>query len=127
MNINIMQNKILHISIIETIYIIFMFHFFKTRTDFNIIPKLSIIKEYSFLNHLSGNEYGLRICLFGRIVIWGFILVLLLRNFYILPKYSQHCIIVLSMILSLLNMNAIVYLTPIWIIEILIMQNIIHN
>ena len=122
-----MQNKILHISIIETIYIIFMFHFFKTRTDFNIIPKLSIIKEYSFLNHLSGNEYGLRICLFGRIVIWGFILVLLLRNFYILPKYSQHCIIVLSMILSLLNMNAIVYLTPIWIIEILIMQNIIHN
>ena len=122
-----MENKIVYISLFEVIYLIYMFIFFKTSIDFNIIPELSFIHKYSFLKHLSGNEYGLRICLFGRIIIWGFILFLLLRNFYILPKYTQYGIIIVSMILSLLNMNAIVYLTPIWIIEILIMQNIIHN
>ena len=112
------KNKNLLISLLESIYLIYMFHFLKTTTDFNILasPQNWIFK------HLIGNEEGLRICPFGRIVIIPFIIILILRNlsFISIPKYFMNMLLVLSFILSWMNMNAVVYFIPVWIVEIFV-------
>ncbi len=108
------MNKLL-ISIIESVYLIFMFHFFKTTCDFN----MSHMQNYDSyeLKHLKGEEYGLRICPFGRKVIVLLILLLLIRNFYEIPRVI-FVSLVISFVLSLvMNWNAVVYLMPIWLIE----------
>ena len=109
------NNNKLRISVFESIYLIYMFHYFKTSVDFNILtsPQNWIFK------HLIGNEKGLRICPFGRIVIIPFVIILILRNFSFISisKYFINMLLVLSFILSWMNMNAVVYLIPIWFVE----------
>lgn len=95
-----------------------MFHFFMTKKDFNWIQ---YNWENTYMKHLNGNTYGLRICPFGRSAIFFLISLLLLRNLvkfkqiYIL--YSLYFALFLSL---LLNWNALVYLMPVFIIEKLI-------
>jgi len=109
----------LYISIAECIYLIYMFHFFKTRTDFNIF---SSPKNWLF-KHLIGNEYSLRICPFGQMAVFGYVFILLGRHIMNIPQ-SLICFAVgLSILLSLINLNAVIYLLPIWIIEIYYLVN----
>ena len=68
--------------------------------------------------HLIGDEYGLRICMFGRIAIFFIIPILIIRHFYPIIKKYIYIIIISSFILSLCNLNAFIYLIPIWGIEI---------
>lgn len=112
------KNKNLLISIFESIYLIYMFHYFKTAIDFNILAS----PQNWMFKHLIGNEKGLRICPFGRIVIIPFVIILLLRNlsFISISKYFMNILLVLSFILSWMNMNAIVYFIPVWIVEIVV-------
>ena len=115
------KNKNLLISIFESIYLIYMFHFFETSIDFNILAS----PQNWMFKHLIGNEKGLRICPFGRIVIIPFVIILLLRNLSFIPisKHFVNILLVLSFILSWMNMNAVVYLIPIWFIEIFVIKN----
>ena len=108
------MNK-LFISIFECFYLIYMFHFFKTRTDLNIFvsPKNWLLK------HNTDNDYSLRICPFGQIAVFVLIFVILGRHFINIPKNIIKLIFGLSVILSLVNFNALVYLLPIWIIELI--------
>ena len=119
------KNKIiLIISIIETIYLIYMFHFFKTHLDFNFLPQLSFTQKHDFFKHLNDDTYGLRICPFGRIIIFLLIGILLLRNFVIYGKISKIMMIVvlvITFLLSLMNLNALVFLIPVFILEICIL------
>ena len=101
-------------SIIEVTYLIYMFLFFKTSIDFNI---LSSPKGWLF-EHLIGNEYGLRICPFGRIAIFLLIFILIIRHYIKIPLYYINTALIISFLLSLINLNATVYLLPIWIYEI---------
>lgn len=101
------------LSIIESLYLIFMFLFFKTSIDFNIIvsPKGWLFK------HLIGRECGLRICPFGRITIFALIFVLIMRNYInISPMFVKFSLIIAAFI-SLININALVYLLPVFFIE----------
>ena len=106
----------LFFSIIESVYLIYMFHFFKTTVDFNwnILPNF----RNGLFKHLNGNEYGLRICPFGRKAIFALIFLLLIRNFYPISKKLIFPALVISFVLSLMNLNAVVYLIPVWLIEI---------
>lgn len=106
------MNKII-ISIVESIYLIYMFLFFKTSIDFNILPSA---KSWLF-KHLIGDEYGVRICPFGQIAIFGLIFLLLARNYFDIPNNYIFYALIISFILSLSNLNALAYLTPVWIIE----------
>ncbi len=90
-----------------------MFHFFKTSIDFNI---LSSPKGWLF-EHLIGDEYGLRICLFGQVAIFALIFLLIGRHFYEIPEDFIKFGLLVSLVLSLMNLNAVVYLIPVWIIE----------
>lgn len=112
------MNK-LYISILEGLYLFYMFNFFETKKDFNW---LKYEWDNKLMKHLNGNVYGLRICPFGRIAILFLIALLLLRNninqIYIL--YAFYFAFVLSL---LLNWNAFVYITPVFIIEKLIFHS----
>ena len=103
----------MHISIIESIYLIFMFHFFYTSIDFHVIGS----PTGWWLEHLIGDEYGLRICPFGRIAIFALIIVLLSRHYFKISQRFVNIALGISFILSLMNLNAVVYLIPIWLIE----------
>ena len=89
-----------------------MFRYFKTTCDFNYLTQSDIFKNNEWFKHLEGNDYGLRICPFGQIAIFGLIAVLLFR-----PKGLVRCALVIAFVLSLMNLNALVYLIPIFIIE----------
>ena len=111
-----MKYPLLIISIIESIYIYYMFCCFETDIDFNIFASPS----HYWFKHLVGNEKGLRICLFGQKITPLIIFILIIRNFIIIPKNYFMGFIIFSMIFSLINFNAFAYLLPIFILEILI-------
>lgn len=103
-----------YFSILEVIYLIYMFHFFETNIDFNITSS----PEGWWFKHLIGNEYGLRVCPFGRIAIFIPIALILLRHIIHIPKIYIQYIISIALAMSLSNLNAFVYLLPIFFIEI---------
>jgi len=108
------------VSILEAVYLIYMFLFFKTSVDFNIRPSA---KGWLF-EHLIGDEYGLRICPFGRVTIFVLIFVLVARHFINIHQAIINIILGLSFLIALMNLNAVVYMSPIWLIEIV---NIIRH
>jgi hypothetical protein len=112
--------KDLYVSILMSIYLIYMFLFFQTSIDFNFGMKSP---DGWWYEHLVGDEYGLRICPFGRVAIFILIFVMIIRHYIKLPKYFIETIFLISIILSFMNYNAVAYLLPIWIYE-LIIKNI---
>jgi len=108
------MNK-LYISILEGIYLLYMFNYFETKKDFNW---LKYEWDNKFMKHLNGNIYGLRICPFGRIAIFFLIALLLLRNLVNINQIYILYAVYFALILSvLLNWNALVYIIPVFIIE----------
>ncbi len=105
------------LSILEATYLVFMFHFFQTDIDFNILPQIDILKKNELLGHLHGKRYGKRICLFGQYAIIPFIFIILARHFVSISNTLLLIAIGISFILSFLNYNAIIYLLPVWVIE----------
>ena len=124
------------VSIGEIVYLIYMFYYFKTKVDFNQItpgPELvdsffNIIEERKtkiskiileskdiYLNHYDGEK--VKICLFGRYVIVLLFIFLIVRHFIELPKYITKIVLAITFLLSLININALVYLLPIFFIE----------
>ena len=104
------------ISIAETLYIIYMFLFFKTSVDFNVTDIIKTPEGWWF-NHSFGQEKCQRICPFGHVAIFGLVAILLLRHFIDIPKNLIYSVFVFAALLSLINLNAFVYLLPIWLIE----------
>ena len=106
------MNK-LYISGLESIYLFYMFHFFETTTDFNV---LASPKGWWF-EHLIGNQKGLRICPFGRIAIFVFIFIIIIRNYIEISQFFMNIVFLITFLLSLMNLNAVVYILPILILE----------
>ena len=122
-----MSCNILSISIIESIYLLYMFIYFKTKINFNILLGDILSSNYknlhkfletsTFLKHSLTDDYNNKICNFGHVIIIPFIIYLILRNFILsINKYHTY-MLYMSFILSLMNINALIYLLPIWIIE----------
>lgn len=111
------------ISIIECIYIIYMLCFFKTR--YSVAHPMSKFNNKIF-SHPIGikNEPKNMICEFGHFMAYfvSFFIIIReiflnninFRNFYL--KY-HNIIIYISIILCLINFNALLYLLPILIFE----------
>ena len=107
------MNLKLLVSILEVVYLSYMFHFYKTGIDFNI---LSSPKGFLFV-HLIGNEVGLRICLFGQIMIVPLLIILLGRNFIEIPQKYITGAMLIALVLSMINLNAFIYMLPVFLIE----------
>ena len=123
---------ILLITLIEIVYIYYMFHIFETRFTINN-PwekfQLNYLNEtvserfYSFFKHpTSDSSYPeSKICLFGKRIIYLLLLYLLIRLFIpinLLKKINPF-VILITFVLSLVNLNALIYLTPYFIFEII--------
>ena len=96
------------IRILESLYLIFMFCFFETSVDFNVLSS----PDHRFFKHLIGNEKGNRICPFGHVAIFALVAVLLFGS-----RALIKCGLVIAFILSLMNLNALVYLIPVFVVE----------
>ena len=118
-------NMLLFIRLIEILYLLFMFLFFKTSIDFNIYSQ-GILARSKLFKHLEQNQYGNRICLFGHIMIILLCIFIILREIYPLPQYSTWIVLLVTVFLSLLNLNAVAYLIPFWTIELIIELNKYH-
>jgi len=101
------------LSVFESTYLIYMFRYFSTSIDFNV---LSSPKGYWF-QHLTGNKKGTRICPFGQVAIIPLSIILIARHFVHIPH--QPYILLFAFSLSLINLNATVYLFPILLLEFL--------
>jgi len=111
------------LPIIHSIYIIFILNYFKT--------KYSVAHPFTYFNsdllyHPIGtsNEPTSKVCKLGNILSWwlaGFIIirgVLLFNKMYTkLLKKMSLILLILAVILSMLNLNVVIYLIPHFIIE----------
>ena len=104
---------VLWLSILEAVYLSYTFHFLQTSVDFNIIDSPSNV----FFKHPIGNAKVCRICPFGQYAIVILIGMLILRNFIHIPPSVVLGSILLAMLVSLINLNAMVYLIPVALIE----------
>ena len=105
---------LLSTSLIESLYLFYMFRHFQTSIDFGIAAS----PDGYWLKHVIGNTKSLRICPFGQVAILPLITLLLARNFVSsITPHIIHGVLIIAFFLSLLNTNATVYLLPIFLIE----------
>ena len=114
-----MNKQLLLISIIEAVYIYYMFNYFKTT--FSIHHPLEYLMENSaYLKHpIYTGEFENKICDFGKnasILIGCWLIV---RNFIDYDKIKEINNILINIILigTFMNMNALLYYLPIFILE----------
>ena len=121
---------IILISIIESCYIYYMFHIFETRfTITNPLEKFSLnylnetVSErlYSYFKHPTTNSAfpESKICTFGKKIIYLLLAYLIFRNFLTVTLFYKFNIqvVLITLILSLSNLNAFLYLIPFYVTE----------
>lgn len=114
------------LSILEGLYIVYMFVFFKTKYSLEIgrwnddLWRSKIIKEW-FVHPIVKSEYAeSQICPFGKYSSFLILLFLILRHYISCFRKINTYIFILILVLSLMNYNATLYLIPIFIIEFVI-------
>lgn len=135
MNIN--TKKLFIYSLIESIYLLYMFSLFKTTIYFDNPIELYLQRTYfnnntTMIHPIKNSEYSNKICKFGKIC--SILLVLLIYARYIsiynnnsisnILYYTKIVLIIVALFSFILNMNALIYLIPILIYEIYLS---IHN
>lgn len=106
------------ISLFEAFYILYMFLFFKTKYSIHHPLEVYITGYHQSLFHpINTQNYESKICPFGKNIIWLLILFLIYRSLYTIPKKYSKIVLFLTLLLSTMNMNALVYLLPYYIIE----------
>lgn len=108
------------ISIVEAIYIVFILKYFKTSYSFNHPLEIYVVGLNNYLKHpINSDKYENKICKLGHKLSFYFAFYIIFRHFIpnnylsIINPY----IIYISIILSLLNLNAFIYLLPIFLFE----------
>ena len=101
---------VLILSVIEAAYLSYTFHFLETSVDFNIMDSPSNI----LFKHATGNAKVGRVCLFGQYAIVVLMAILLMRC---IPPCCVLAAVGIALLISLINLNAFVYLVPVAIIE----------
>jgi hypothetical protein len=112
-------DKRLIISIIEAIYVIYMFKYYKTTYSFNLLP-LKFLDNSLYLKH---QKYATdvpesHICPFGHDMSFVIAAFLILRNFIPCLMEYNICILAIISIGCFMNINAVVYFLPVIITEI---------
>ena len=111
------------LQIIEAFYIYFMYNIFKTNISFNH-PLESILMEKSINNYfkhpINSDIYENKICPFGKLVSKLLVIWIIIRNFINIKinKKINKIIFILVFIGSIImNLNAFIYLIPVFIFE----------
>jgi hypothetical protein len=118
------MNKLIVLSIIQGLYIVYILNFFKTK--YSLAHPLSTFSN-DYLKHPIGinNEPISNICEFGHQVSWFLGLFVILRSIF-KNKFTKHIsliVLIITATFSMLNLNAVIYLFPHFIIEIYLIKN----
>ena len=127
------MNKLLIITVLEIVYVIYMLRCFKTCYSF-AHPLVKFNDEY--LKHPIGklSTPQSNICQFGHdgAIIISILLLFRLKALYLFnvrPKrvasFNKFALIIV-MILSFMNFNALVYLLPFFVCEIILIKNLYY-
>ena len=113
-------------TLIEIFYLFYMFRIFKTAISINHPLEYHYIDNLSnyFKHPISINIYENKICDFGKDAILILIIYLIIRLFLYsnkmkINRYINYLILGISLIISFMNMNAVIYILPFIIIDIL--------
>ena len=119
------MNNIIFYSILEAIYVIYILNYFKTK--YSLAHPLSYFDSSYFAHPIGVSETPIsNICTFGHQGSWVLAAFILLRICFIKSKYTKYFSIFVLIIvasLSLLNLNAVVYLIPYFIFESYLLKN----
>lgn len=111
-------DKKLLISIVEAIYVIYMFRYFETTYSFNLLP-LKFLDNSLYLQHqkYATDTPESHICPFGHDMSYFIAAFLIARNF--IPCLREWNLIILGLIFlgCFLNLNAVVYFLPVVLTE----------
>ena len=96
-----------------------MFQFFKTTICFNHPLEFYLTNNLSnYFNHpIDSIDYESKICDFGKNIIWLLVIYLIYKSYNNISNNINNFIILITFILSLLNLNAFIYLIPYFISE----------
>jgi len=113
------MNKI--ISLVESIYILYMFNYFKTSYQINHPYEITFLGIHRFMKHpLDTNLYESKICPLGNITGYCLAIWFILRHYIKNNKVKTINNIILNLIFFIsiiLNLNAFIYFLPIFIID----------
>ena len=126
--------RLVIITIVEIVYVIYMLRCFKTRYSL-AHPLVKFNDEY--LKHPIGklSEPTSNICQFGHdgAIIIAVLLLLRLKALYVfkveakkVASFNTFALIII-MILAFMNFNALVYLLPFFVCEIILIKNLYYN
>ena len=119
-----MKNILL--NLVQSIYIIYILNYFKTRYSF--AHPLSNYSPSYFKHPIGINNIPIsNICNFGHNASFYLAIFVILRSIFI-NKYSKKIsiiVLIITFLLSLLNFNAVIYLIPHFVIEIYLIKYIL--
>lgn len=125
----IINKKYLAISILEAIYVVYILKYFKTKYSFEYDRSLNILfsigKLFGLnkkqLNHsMTKTIYPIsHICPFGHFISWVIAIYFITRCFSQKIKKYNNLVILIIFMGSFSNINALIYLIPIFIIELI--------
>lgn len=122
--INIMEINLFILSLIQAIYIIYVLNYFETR--YNFAHPLSNFSSDYFKHPIGKSNVPMsNICKFGHQVSWYLAMFIILRSFFI-NEYTKNIsifVLFITILLSMLNFNAVIYLIPHFAIEIYLIKN----
>lgn len=108
------------LNILEAIYILYMYNYFKTTYSIHFRWETNITKYNHFFKHpIKTGKYESKICKLGNIVGYLFFFWILLRVYYKNSVKPINTILFLLLITGslIMNLNAFVYLLPVFIFE----------
>lgn len=130
------KNTKLIISIFEGLYIMYMFIFFKTKYSLEIgrwtvnpitaffQDKLRLdVKDLLNHNIVLCKEPISQICLFGKYASVLIFIFLVLRNYIKCLAKINTIIFIIIFVMSFMNYNAVLYLIPVFLIELYLYKN----
>lgn len=122
--------KLIFISIVQAIYIIYMLNYFKTK--YSLAHPLTYFENKLIYHPIGKSDKPIsNICKLGNILSWYLGLFVVLRSIFIenntinikyikLVSLAGLCI---GVILSMMNFNAVLYLLPHFILEFVLINN----
>ena len=118
------------ITIIEIIYLFYMFLLFKTTFSIHHPYEYYLTNKLPdyFKHPVYTGEYENKICPFGKISIIFLILLILIR-FIFINQYNNNIqykklnifVIIITLFLSLMNINALIYIIPFIFLEFILL------
>lgn len=129
------MQSLFYLSLIESFYILYMYNLFKTtlhiHNPLEIFLQNTIFKDNDTMKHpIKNTEYASKICKFGKlssviitILIYLRYHCLMNRKFVNIVFLSKLALIIIILVTLILNMNAFIYLVPVFIYEIYMINN----